>query len=273
MRVFISVDLEGVAGVVDEAHWKMSGQLYDTARDLMVKETNAAVEGALEAGATEIVVNDSHHRMINLDAEKMHPAAELIIGRIKPMSMCQGMGPGFDAAVFVGYHGGRGTGQAVLDHTYTGLIHDVTINGRRVNEALINGLVAGHFGFPLVLVTGDQALAEEMSAWDPAIRSCVVKESQGRQAVKGIHPTKAREKIRSATKSALEARREVDPLRVDSPITLEIELQSTQMGDVLERVVGIERLDGRRVRVVGGDMLTVFRHFLTIITVAGTVYT
>jgi len=272
MKVFISVDMEGCAGVVDEQHWKFGEKYYDIARDLMAREANAAIEGALEAGAKSIIVNDSHSNMINLDAEKIHPEAELIIGRHKPMSMCQGMGPGFDAAIFVGYHGGRGALHAVLDHTYTGLIHNVTINGVWLNEALINGLVAGHFGCPLVLVTGDQAVAAEIKRWDEAIHTCEVKKSLARQAIQCIHPSKARDRIKAATKAAIDDRENIAPMRLEAPFTLEVELHNAQMADMLERVPGVERLDGRTVRAVADDMLTAYRYFMTIYTVSGIVY-
>ncbi|NUP90509.1 MAG: M55 family metallopeptidase [Candidatus Sumerlaeia bacterium] len=271
MRIFLSVDMEGVAGVMDAAHWEMTGQFYDRACALMTAEANAAIEGLLEAGATEILVNDSHHRMINLDPVALHPAAKLIQGRIKPMSMCQGLGPGFDAALFVGYHAGRGTARGCLDHTYTGILHDVRINGRQANEAALNGLVAGHFGCPLVLVTGDPALREEMRAWNPQIHACVVKECFGRQAVMSLHPAKSRELIRGAAKRAALDRAQIAPLRVEPPVTLDIELVNTQMADFCERIVGVERTGGRSVRAQAGDMLTVFRYFLTIMSMAGTV--
>lgn len=271
MRIFISVDMEGVAGVVDETHWVLGQPNYPRACDLMVGEANAAIEGAVEAGATEIVVNDSHHFGINLDAAKLHPAAKLVSGRIRPLSMCQGLCEGLDAAMFIGYHAGRGALHACLDHTYTAALHEVRLNGRPVNEAHINGLVAGHFGVPLVLVSGDQVLREEMLAWNDQIVCTVVKESMGRQAVKSVHPTVAREMIQRDAARALGMAREMPALTLIPPLTLEITLENPQMGDILERVVAVERTAAREVRVEADDMLTLFRHFLTIMTMAGTV--
>jgi D-amino peptidase len=256
MRVFLSVDIEGVAGVVDESQWRMGEINYDRARELMVQEANAAIEGALAAGAKDIVVNDSHHRMVNLDPARLHPAARLLMGRVKPMSMCQGLGPGFDAAAFIGYHAGRGALRGCLDHTYTGILH---------------GLVAGHFGCPLVFVSGDQTLAEEMREWNPKIRTCIVKESLARQAVLNLHPEKAREMIRAGIEKALRAQDEIDPLRLDPPLVLEIELHNAQMADICERIVGVERKGGRTVRAEAKDVLTLFRYFLNIMSMSGTV--
>lgn len=272
MRLFISVDIEGVAGVVDETHWRMGEINYGLGRELMVGELNAAIEGALEAGATDIVVNDSHHFMVNLDPLRVHPAARIILGRVKPMSMCQGLGPGFDAAAWIGYHAGGGALHGCLDHTYTGILHEVRINGRPVSEGLLNGLVAGHFGCPVVFVSGDQTVAAEMQAWEPGIRAAVVKESLGRQAVVSVHPERARAMIRAGIREALQPRADFPkPLRVTPPITLEIDLQSTQMGDILERVVGVERTGARSVRARADDALTIHRYFLTIMSMAGTV--
>ncbi len=271
MKVYLSADIEGIAGVVDETQWLLGEPRHEMASDLMAGEVNAAVEGALAAGAAEIVVNDSHHLGINILPERLHPAADLLSGRVKPLSMCQGMEHGADAALFVGYHAGVGARAGCLDHTYTGLVQTISINGRAVSEGILNGLVAGHFGIPLVLVTGDQTTAAEMTAWEPKIHTCVVKESVGRKATRSVHPAKAREMIRTAAEGALAARGEIPPLRIEPPLTLDITFERGQMADICERLVGIERVGGCAVRAEADDMLTIFRHFLAIITVAGTV--
>lgn len=272
MRIYISVDMEGIAGIVDECHWLLGQPRYDMACELMVGEANAAIGAAVEAGAQEIVVNDSHHNMINLLPERLRPEAKVIQGRIKTLSMCEGMDTGFDAAIFIGYHASRGAKHGVLDHTYSAILHDVRINGRRVNEAHINGLVAGHFGIPLVLVSGDQALAEEMRTWDERIRTCVVKESTGRQSTKSLHPERARALIHQAALETLRSPENFpEPMRLAPPLVLDIELMNTQMADMLERVVGITRTGGRTVQAQAPDALTIYRYFLTAMSMAGTV--
>src|SRR3979490_505265 len=157
MRVYISVDMEGIAGVVHEsqphpatpAPPAFAGD-YGRFRRLMTAEANAAVEGALAAGATRVLVNDSHWFMRNLLAEELHQAAELMSGDPKPRSMMQGIdgGGGFDAALFIGYHARAGTRNAILDHTYADRIHDVRLNGKPVGELGLNAALAGGHGVP-----------------------------------------------------------------------------------------------------------------------------
>ncbi len=165
MRVYISVDMEGVAGVVHEDQTdpvdpRHAGE-YNRFRRLMTREANAAGEGALAAGATRVLVNDSHWLMRNLLAEELHPAAELLSGGPKARSMVEGVDLGFDAAMFVGYHAMAGAARAVIDHTYTSIVHEVKLNGRPAGELAINAALAGIHGVPVALVSGDQALAAE----------------------------------------------------------------------------------------------------------------
>jgi len=165
MRVYISVDMEGVAGVVHESQTDPTNPAcaaeYARFRRLMTAEANAAIEGALAAGATKLVVNDSHWFMRNLLAEELHQAAELLSGDPKPQSMVEGIDGGFDAALFIGYHARAGTRHAILDHTYADRIHDVRLNGRPVGELGINAAFAGVAGVPVALVSGDSALVAE----------------------------------------------------------------------------------------------------------------
>src|SRR5262249_53319110 len=161
LKVFISVDMEGVSGVVTNDQTSAGGADYNRFRRLMTEETNAAIDGAREAGATEIVVNDSHGSMRNLLIEELHAPAELISSNIKPMGMMQGIDSSFDAVIFVGYHAKAGSAVGVLAHTGSGAIADLRINGRSVGEAGMNILAAGVLGVPVVMITGDQeALAQ-----------------------------------------------------------------------------------------------------------------
>ena len=142
MRVYISVDMEGVAGVVHEDQTDpvdpRHAAEYNRFRRLMTAEANAAIEGALAAGAERVLVNDSHWLMMNLLAEELHPAAELLSGGPKARSMVEGIELGFDAALFVGYHARAGVGHSIIDHTYTSNVHEARLNGRPVGERWIN---------------------------------------------------------------------------------------------------------------------------------------
>jgi D-amino peptidase len=165
MQVYISVDMEGIAGVVHEDQTdpiepRHAGE-YNRFRRLMTNEANAAIAGALDAGATRVLVNDSHWLTRNLLAEELHPEAELLSGGPKRLSMMEGIQSGFDAAMFIGYHARAGTRHAIIDHTYTSRVYEARINGRPVGELALNAAMAGVHGVPVALVSGDQALAAE----------------------------------------------------------------------------------------------------------------
>jgi D-aminopeptidase len=164
MNVLISVDMEGISGVVQTDHVSSTHKEYNRFRRLMTAEANAAVEGALAGGATQVVVNDSHGGMANILIEDLHPAAELISGSPKPFSMMQGIGPEVDAVFFVGYHGASGTAAATLEHTWTGCVVEACLSGQMVGETGLNAALAGSFDAPVVLVTGDRAVTEEAQA-------------------------------------------------------------------------------------------------------------
>jgi D-amino peptidase len=262
MRVYISVDMEGVAGVVHEDQTDpidpRHAAEYNRFRRLMTAEANAAVEGALLAGAERILVNDSHWMMTNILAEELHPAAELLSGNPKARSMVEGVELGFDAAMFVGYHAMAGAGPAIIDHTYTSNVHEVRLNGSPVGELAINAALAGTYGVPVALVSGDQALAgEARSLLGPAVEAIVVKHAVGRFAARSVAPVEACRRIREGAAAAL--RRPHDPLRVPSPVRLEVEFALTQMADMAELAPGSVRTGGRTVAFTHDDYREVFR--------------
>src|SRR5216117_3031603 len=181
MRVYISVDMEGIAGVVHESQTDPTTPAfaaeYGRFRRLMTAEANAAVEGALAAGATKVLVNDSHWFMRNLLAEELHPGAELLSGDPKPSSMVQGIEDGFDAALFIGYHARAGTRNAILDHTYADRVAEVRLNGR---------------GVAVALVSGDAALAAEAKQLlGDSVTTVVVKQAVSRHAARSVAPAVA----------------------------------------------------------------------------------
>src|SRR5512143_1801552 len=187
MRVYLSIDMEGIAGVVHEDQTNpvdpRCASEYARFRRLMTLEANAAIEGALAGGATRVLVNDSHWTMRNLLAEELHPGAELLSGGPKTWSMMEGIDRGWDLAALVGYHARAGTARAILDHTYTDRILDVRLNGVSVGEIGINAALAGAFGVPVVLVSGDAATAAEARALlGDSVRTVVVKEAVSRDS-------------------------------------------------------------------------------------------
>ncbi|MCJ7582583.1 MAG: M55 family metallopeptidase [Candidatus Aminicenantes bacterium] len=221
LKVFISVDMEGVSGVINWEDVGRDGKDYDLFRRLMTQDANAAIEGALDAGATEILVRDSHGSARNILPDMLRQEAILLRDWSGgPMSMMEGIDESFDAVIFIGYHAREGTPNAVLKHTMNGKI-DVFINGENMPEAGINGAAAGYYGVPVVLVAGDAAIVEQARNIFGDIEGVAVKESIG-TAAKMLHPQTAQKLIREKTKEALSNLSKYKPFKLQTPITMNI---------------------------------------------------
>ena len=272
MNVYISIDMEGIAGVshedqtdpVNPAH----AAEYARFRRLMTYEANAAVAGARQGGATRVVVNDSHWLMRNLMAEELDQGAELISSGPKWHSMMEGIDGGFDAAFCIGYHAMAGTRHATIDHTYTDRIHGVTLNGRPVGELGLNAALAGTFGVPVVMVSGDQALAAEARALLGDVEAVVVKEARGRFSARSVAPAEAQRLIQAGAARALATRRA--PLAIERPVTIAVEFALTQHADQAELTPGSTRTDGRTITYSHPDYREVFRAFRAMYNLAAT---
>jgi D-amino peptidase len=226
----------------------------------MTAEANAAIQGALDGGATTVLVNDSHWTMRNLLAEELHPAAELMSGGPKPRSMMEGIERESDVAFFIGYHAKAGTRNAVLDHTYTDRILDVRLSGRSVGELGLNAALAGAFGVPVNLVSGDAALVKEaMELLGADLVTVETKEAVSRHAARNIAPGLSCQRLREAATRAMRARR--TPLTLPAPIVLEVDFSKTVEADMAEVAPGTERCGGRTVRFSHADYREVFRAF------------
>nr|MBA2626576.1 M55 family metallopeptidase [Gemmatimonadales bacterium] len=207
MRVYISVDMEGVAGIAHENQTDPTDPRcaaeYARSCRLMTGEANAAIEGALAAGATAVCVNDGHWLMRNLIADELHEACELISGGPKPFSMVEAVDGGFDAAMFIGYHARAGTANATIDHTYTDRVYEVRVNGTPFGEVGLNAALAGSFGVPVALVSGDAALATEVTELlGHDVETVVVKHAIGRFAARSVAPAVARRRIHDGARRA-----------------------------------------------------------------------
>ncbi len=269
MKVFISFDMEGVAGIVDWSQCRGPGQPYEEGRRLLLGEVNAAIDGALAGGATEIVCNDSHGTMNNLDPAELHGRAAYVAGRHKPLYMMEGMDDTVDAVFFVGYHGSISGASSVLSHTYNpSVVSKVSLNGIECGESGINGLVALACQAPVVLITGDQVTASEGEPFFAKAERVVVKDSITRFAATQLHPLDARDRIASAALAAVRRAREVPAPSISLPARLDVEVQTADMADIATWVKGVSRSGTRSVRIEGDDPLAVFRAFvgLTYIT-------
>ncbi|HEV2879149.1 MAG TPA: M55 family metallopeptidase [Candidatus Eremiobacteraceae bacterium] len=274
MKIFISGDMEGVAGITAIEQTDPIGQPeYAYSCKLMTGEVRAACEGAFAGGATEVLVNDSHWNMRNIIHEELPPQVRLIRGSLKPLSMNQGLDLSCKAAAFVGYHAPVGTADSTLDHTYTGDLYDVRINGERCSEARINAAVAGSFGVPVIFISGDQHACEDARSFMPWIDAVEVKRAIGRYAASSLSPEQARQAIADGMKRAVSrlASGGAKPYAFASPTTLELVFTSTAKADMAMLLPGSERLDGRTLRYAHPDFLTVFRAFRAMMTLGSSV--
>jgi D-amino peptidase len=272
MKVYISVDMEGIAGVNHPGPTSRTDIEYPANVDLMVGETNAAIEGALAGGADDILVNDSHGGMYNLRPLELNPAARVLQGQ-KAWSMVAGAGPdkGFHVALFVGYHARAGHPTGTIAHTYTGRPTLSRLNGEPVGESGLNASILGAWGIPVGLVTGDDALAGEIETWLPWAERVVVKDGVGWSAAASLHPEKARELIRAGAERAVRraAAGDLKPLIVETPVTIEIEFHKPIQADFAALVPGAERVGDRGMRVVAPDAVSAYRAFLVAVRQAG----
>lgn len=265
MQIFISVDMEGVAGIVDWDQCVAGGDDYPLGRDLLIGEVNAAIEGALSAGATGVCVNDAHSVMRNLPPDMLAGRASYLSGRFKPRYMMQGLDDSFDAVVCLGYHAAMAT-PGVLSHTYNPkAIAEVRINGQVAGESGLNALVAQHYRVPVAVVTGDQYVGPEAEPFCPGITAIQVKESYSRYAAHHLHPAEARERIRDGVREALSALGRLTPPAIDLPARVEIDFLSPDMAEQSTWVRGVERVADRTVAVTDDDPLRLFQTFVTLV--------
>jgi D-amino peptidase len=260
MKVFLSSDMEGTAGVVDWDQCVGDGAEAVAGRALLLAEVNAAIEGAVAGGAAEIVVNDSHYNMRNLPAGALAGGASYISGSHKPLYMMQGLDGSFDAVMFVSYHGSVGA-PAGLSHTYSPrVVVEARLGGVVTGEAGINALVAAHYGVPVVLVTGDRCACEETAALVPGVHAAVVKEHVSRLAAHSLHPARACALIRETAQRAIEGAASASPPPVGSA-ALEISVRTTDIAEAASWVRGVERTGPRELRFTGENPLAVYRSF------------
>ena len=269
MRVYISVDMEGIAGVNHPDPTNPEDRRYPVSVDLMVGETNAAIQGALAGGATDILVNDSHWNMYNLLPADLDPAARVLQGQ-KAWSMVAGAqrgadgAPAFDVALFIGYHTRAGHPRGTIAHTYSGAPVETRLAGRPTGEYGMNALVLGAWGIPVGMVAGDDALAEEVENWLPWSERVVVKTIDGGRSAISAHPSVARDRVREGAERAVRraAAGELQTLTVDPPIVIEVDFARGVIADHAAIMPTVERVGDRTVRMACDDPETAFRSFL-----------
>ncbi|WP_172292778.1 M55 family metallopeptidase [Pseudoruegeria sp. HB172150] len=260
MKVFISVDMEGMACITHTDHTRIDGHEYQIARRWMTAEANAAAEGAFEAGATEVVLSDAHGGMHNLLPDELHRDVQLVSGAPRPLLQMEGIDASFDAALMIGYHARAGDALGILSHTHVSrLSYELRLNGQPVDEVAFNTAVAGHFGVPLALVSGDDRLVAGLKESHPWAEFITTKWAISRFCARNLMPVKAQDLIREGTTRALGRLEEMKLVQLGDPIELEIHFLDPMCAQIALDIPGAERIDGRAIRYVGRDMLEITR--------------
>jgi D-amino peptidase len=264
--------MEGISGIVEwnETSSREGGAAYERARRLMTADANAAATGAFAGGATSVVINDSHGGSRNILVEDLDERVSLISGSPKFLSMMEGV-PGSDVAMLVGYHS-RAHSRGVMNHTYTGSLEEYRVNGQVFGEFGMNAALAGHFGVPVVLVTGDQEIAAEASELIPTVRTVIVKDAVSQLAAKLAHPKRARAAIYEAAAAVVReaAQERPQPLVVPGPVRLEMRFARSVQADAASVLPGAERTGGNSVAWVGDNYLEAYRAFRSMVALAAT---
>jgi D-amino peptidase len=269
MKILIAVDMEGISGVTGWHHVLPDKPEYSRGRQWMTDDVNAAVEGAFQAGANEVVVTDGHWDGSNILIESLDPRASLINGSPSPLSMVQGVNDGMDAVMFIGYHARAGTKYAILDHTWSsGRVDNLWLNGTLAGEIALNAAVCGSFGVPVVAISGDQSACAEAASLIPGIHSAQVKKANGRMNAECLPLQRAHDLITAIAKDAVEKRTKINPYVLPGPVTVAVEFYRSDMADWAEGLPGSRRVDARKVEYVGENILTASQAFRSMVALA-----
>ena len=243
LKIFISVDMEGIGGIGTSKMVNSTGKDYATGRKLMTDEVNAVVEAIFKAGPATIVVNDSHGDMQNLLHTELDPRVEYIQSNIKPLGMVQGLDATFDGVIFIGYHAMAGTENGFLAHTGSGSVKGLWINGTEVGEGGLNAFFAGGLGVPVILASGDKTFSDEIRKL-VSTRTVTTKEAIGSSAAKLLHPDVVKKELQNQVTAALKDIKNTKPLSGKGPVEFKIKVDSPTRADVAMGIPGMNRLDG-----------------------------
>jgi len=255
LKVYISADMEGVVGAVTGDQLGPSGFEYGRFRQFMTNEVNAAIEAARAMGATEILVSDSHGNGENLLIEDLPADIQLVRSWPRPLMMMEGIDESFDAAVLIGYHASTTNTQGVRAHTISSAsLTAVRLNGVEMMEASINAAIAGDFGVPVVMISGDDATVEEARRIIGDVEGAVVKWSYGFHSARTIMPEASYALIDERVRAALGRLDDFEPYRMEGPIELEISFKNYMPAELMAYLPNVERVDGHTIRFTGRDM-------------------
>ncbi len=272
MKLLICMDMEGISGVSRWEHVTPGHAEYERFRRVMTADVNAAIAGAFAAGVDDVVVTDGHWDGQNVLIEELDPRAKLNSGNAAPFSMVQGADAKPDAAFLIGYHARAGAHPAVLDHTWSSVrVADLWINDRVSGESGLNGSVLGHFGVPVLMVSGDQTATAEAAAWMPGIETAVVKQATSRTSADCLAIEAAQklicEKAETAVRRFLQGQAP-QPLQTAAPVKMRVRFNTSAQADGAEVVPGAVRADGRTVEFESADMVEAYFMFRSVVGLA-----
>lgn len=267
MKIYISADMEGVVGVVTNEQLGPQGFEYARFREFMTQEVNAAIEGALAGGATQIVVSDSHGNGQNLLLEKLPSDILVVRAWPRPLMMMQGIDETFAGAIFIGYHTATTNSEGVRAHTISSArLADVRLKGISVSEAGLNAAIAGHFNVPVIMVSGDDAVVKETQALLGDVEGAVVKWASGFHSAKTIMPGASYDLIRAKAMRAVRRIKDFKPHKLAGPIQLDVRFKNYRPSEVLSYLSIVERTDAHSIRFTGKDMIEVSKFLEFIVT-------
>jgi D-amino peptidase len=264
LKIFISADMEGVVGVVSDAQLGPGGFEYERFRAFMTAEVNACIAAAREAGATEILIADAHGNGQNLLIERLPDDVMLVRSWPRPLGMMEGIDSSFDGVIFLGYHASTANERGVRAHTFSSAnVTAVRLNGMSMSEASVNAAIAGHFGVPVIMVSGDNVAVAETQVIIGDVEGAVVKWAKGFHSAQTLMPEAAYRVIRERTKAAIARIDDFEPYLLEAPFRLELSLKHYRPVELLSYLPNVERVNSHTVRFVGQDILEVSR-FLSV---------
>ncbi len=270
MDLYITLDVEGVTTVTNLEQVRHGEPEFAATRHLLTQEINAAIDGALAAGVTDILVNEGHGKHRNVLPGELNRAARLLTGRNKLFHLMHGIERGFAAMFMIGYHAGAGKRYGVLGHTFHA--YHCTVNGRYLSEIGLCAALAGYHGVPTILVTGDEESCHEALELVPEMETVAVKEAVSAASAIHLHPQVAQEQIRQAARRALSRRDEIKPFVMTPPFVMELELYSPLMADMHDLIPDCRRLGDRTVSFETTDFAELFKLFLLSSTLSMTTF-
>jgi D-amino peptidase len=266
LKIYISADMEGITGVVTDAQLGTDGFEYQRFRQFMTDEVNAAIDAARAAGATEFVVSDSHGNGQNLLIDQLPADVTVVRSWPRPLSMMADIDETFDGVIFIGYHASTGNTRGVRAHTMSSAnITSLRLNGIEMTEGSMNAAIAGHFGVPVIMVSGDDVAVAENQVLIGNIEGAVVKWAMGFHSARTLTPEAGVEEIRTRTASAISRIGNFQPYILETPITLELSLKNYRPIELLGYLPNVERVNSHTIRYVGQDIVEISR-FLSFVT-------